>query len=72
MASCPGRFRSHVAGASAPLPRSSPTWGQCSALERIGTRFNDGFRFKRHTVRGKDRMAAKMGLALGSVRLTRM
>ena len=51
-----------------PLPRSSPTWArryaERSALERINARLDDGFRFERHAVRGKDRMAAKVGLAL--------
>ena len=50
-----------------PLPRSSPTWArryaERSALERVNARLDDGFRFERHAVRGKDRMAAKVGLA---------
>ena len=50
------------------LGGSSPTWArryaERSALERTNVRLNDGFRFERHAVRGRDRMAAKVGLAL--------
>ena len=35
-----------------------------SALERMNVRLDNGFGFERHTVRGKDRMTARMGLAL--------
>ena len=49
---------------------------QCAALERINARIDDGVRFERHNIRGKDRMTARvalalavmMALALGSIR----
>ena len=63
-----------------PTPHGSPTWRrtytQCGALERI----NDGFRFERHNIPGKDKMTARIALAfavvvtlaLGSIRARRM
>ena len=63
-----------------PTPHGSPTWrgayAQRTALERINARIDDGFRFERHNIRGKDRMTARvalaltvmMALALGSIR----
>ena len=51
-----------------PSPCSLPTWArhhaERSALERVNARLDDGGRFKRHAVCGKDRIAAKVGLAL--------
>ena len=53
------------------LPRSSPTWArrhsERRALEWINARLDNGFRFERHSVRGKDRTPAKVGLALAVI-----
>ena len=51
-----------------PTPHGSPTWRRAyarrAALERINARLDDGFRFERHAIRGKDRMTMRVGLAL--------
>ena len=51
-----------------PTPHGSPTWRRAyarrAALERINARLDDGFRFERHTIRGKDKMTMRVGLAL--------
>ena len=51
-----------------PTPHGSPTWrrayARCAALERINARLDDGFRFERHNIRGKDKMTARVALAL--------
>ena len=63
-----------------PTLRGPPTWrracAQRTALGRINARIDDGFRFERRNIRGKDRMtvrvalalAVMMALALGSIR----
>ena len=51
-----------------PTPQGSPSWRRGyvrrSALERVNSRIDNGFRFERHSIRGKDRMTARVGLTL--------
>ena len=51
-----------------PTPHGSPSWrrgyNRRSALERIYSRLDNGFRFERHTIRGKAKMTARVGLAM--------
>ena len=67
-----GRAVADSFAASPTPPCGSPSWwrgcARRSALERTNSRINDGFRFERHSIRGKDKMTARVGLALGSVR----
>ena len=48
-----------------PTPAAFSRFGSAVvALERITARIDDGFRFERHNIRGKDRMTARVALAL--------
>ena len=51
-----------------PTPHGTRAWregyARRSAMERINARLDDGFRFESHTIRGKHRMTARVGLAL--------
>ena len=51
-----------------PTRQDSPSWrrgsNRRSALERIYIRLDNGFRFECHTIRGKAKMTARVGLAL--------
>ncbi len=51
-----------------PTPQGSPSWRRGyvrrSALERVNSRIDNSFRFERHSIRGKDRMTARVGLTL--------
>ena len=51
-----------------PTPHGSPTWrrtyAQRGTLERINARIDDGFRFERHNIRGKNKMTVRVALAL--------
>ena len=51
-----------------PTPHGSPSWrreyNRRSAMERIYSRLDNGFRFERHTIRGKAKMTARVGLAM--------
>ena len=51
-----------------PTPHGARAWregyARRSAMERINARLDDGFRFESHTIRGKHRMTARVGLAL--------
>ena len=52
-----------------PTPHGTRNWrrgyARRSALERINARLDDGYRFEVHTIRGKAKMTARVGLALG-------
>ena len=52
-----------------PTPHGAGGWrrgyAKRSALERINARLDDGHRFGIHTIRGKAKMTARVGLALG-------
>ena len=52
-----------------PTPHGAGGWrrgcARRSALERINARLDDGHRFEVHTIRGKAKMTARVGLALG-------
>ena len=52
-----------------PTPHGARGWrkgyARRSALERINARLDDGYRFENHTIRGKAKMTARVGLALG-------
>ena len=51
-----------------PTPCGSPSWKRAyrrrSAVERINSRVDNSFGFERHFIRGKDRMRARVGLAV--------
>ena len=47
-----------------PTPHGTRAWKERSAMERINARLDDGFRFGNHTIRGKTKMTARVGLAL--------
>lgn len=51
-----------------PIPRDSPSWKKLyakrSAVERVNARVDQSFGFERHTIRGLEKMRARMGLAL--------
>ena len=51
-----------------PTPHGTTTWrreyARRSALERMNSRLDNDFGFEKHTIRGKDRMTARVGLAL--------
>ena len=52
-----------------PTPHGARGWrrgcARRNALERINARLDDGHRFEVHTIRGKAKMTARVGLALG-------
>ncbi len=51
-----------------PVPRDSPSWvrlyARRTAVERVNARIDQVFGFERHTIRGLEKMRARMGLAL--------
>ena len=51
-----------------PTPWGGPSWRRAyarrSALERINSRLDGGYRFERHFIRGKARMRTRVGLAV--------
>lgn len=51
-----------------PIPRDSPSWkrlyAERSSVERVNARIDQSFGFERHTIRGLEKMRARMGLAL--------
>jgi len=52
-----------------PIPRDTPKWeryySKRSAVERVNSRIDTSFGFEHHTIRGKKKMQARIGLALG-------
>jgi len=51
-----------------PIPRATPSWNRLyakrSSVERVNARIDQSFGFERHTIRGLEKMRARMGLAL--------
>jgi len=51
-----------------PVPRDSPSWvrlyARRTSVERVNARIDQVFGFERHTIRGLEKMRARMGLAL--------
>jgi len=51
-----------------PIPRDTPKWkrlyAERSSVERVNARIDQSFGFERHTIRGLNKMRARMGLAL--------
>ena len=51
-----------------PTPRHTVTWqkgyNQCTSLERIFSRFDQGYRFERHYIRGKVKMQTRVSIAM--------